>query len=668
MKKLFLVCAALCSAFLQASVVTNLQPGLTLVQYDNKYVIQFSMPEHEIGEDTIVANNIEYIFSSIKPYNDYFDHMDEDGRPTLPFYTLHLVMTPSGTWSVTDVQTQTTIEYLDYDYTPAQTHPLFMDVCSYDVSYYNSYDDQWHWDEYEIHETGYGPRRGISFTFFPYHYEPSHRELTIVTEATYEITISNNSLLDYITDISTSDRLSWSLFDNFTTSPITEIPAIDGDEYLIIVDDHWEFETSLIDFVNHKDRLGYNVTVTPLHDIGYSSEDIRTYIRDQYFSCDLKYVLLIGDVDVLPFSAGTEEDDNDPPTDVYYAALDEATISDQDCDITPDVYVGRWPIQTSAQLQNVVNKAMKSDTTLWYYAPNRVSIFTGTGYGQDDFYKDGCYIYNRLVNDFIGYSSELFDGRDPHIGFNSMVNELNGYGEAPPWLFFYRGHGGSNSIGNPYQLCWGDFSNFYVVNNHLDYMPFGFGFACMLGNIFNSENFARSWCNSVNGGVSFYGSTTNSLRTANSNMSRIIFNQLENRPIVTIGEFASNGAAKYYNADCSSLERRNEMKKYVLYGDPSLYIFGLRYPGHIPMLSPQRTENPNKASDILLQKEGFLHINENQFPELQSVNIYSMTGQLLQSGNGYEMNLTGLASGMYIAVIKTNNQQYSQQIITKQQY
>jgi len=59
MKKLFLVCAALCSAFLQASVVTNLQPGLTLVQYDNKYVIQFSMPEHEIGEDTIVANNIE---------------------------------------------------------------------------------------------------------------------------------------------------------------------------------------------------------------------------------------------------------------------------------------------------------------------------------------------------------------------------------------------------------------------------------------------------------------------------------------------------------------------------------------------------------------------------------------------------------------------------------
>ena len=663
MKKLFLVCAALCSAFLQASVVTNLQPGLTLVQYDNKYVIQFSMPEYEIGEDTIVANNIEYIFSSIKPYNDYFDHMDEDGRPTLPFYTLHLSLPSTGTWSVTNVQT-TELELLDYDYTPAQTHSMSLDLCSYDANYYNSYDDHWCWDDYEAHETTYRRHRGLSFTFFPCHYEPSAHELTIVTNATYEISYSNSLLVSYADSIASSDRLSWNLFDNIITPPISEMPPIDGDEYLIIADDAFASELVLDTFVTHKERLGYNVTVAQTCDIGNTAENIRTYIKEQYHSNDVQYVLLIGNYDKIPFSAGTEQDNDNPPTDVYYAALDESTISQQDCDITPDLYVGRWPVQSLEQLEYIIHKSMASDTTLYNHDPSKVSIFTGSGNGEDYSYRNGKYLYERIVDDLTGYSGALYDGRASGINCYTMKNELEGNNDHFPWMFVYMGHGSSEFLGAPYYVGYQHFRDTAIDMSSADYLPFGFAFSCLVGNIYDDENFARYWLGSYSGGVTFYAATTESYQEPNKYMSRKIFNQLENRPIVTIGEFVANGAAKYYNA-FPVVWRRREMKKYILYGDPSLYIFGLDYHYHIPMLNPQRAENHSQTSESLLQKDGFLHINENQFPELQSVNIYSMTGQLLQSGNGYEINLAGLASGMYIAVIKTNNQQYSQQIVVK---
>ncbi len=102
-------------------------------------------------------------------------------------------------------------------------------------------------------------------------------------------------------------------------------------------------------------------------------ESIRNFIIQEYSNHNIKYVLLGGDVEWVPycgFYCVVKSDqlytDNDIPADLYYSALDGTWNDDGDDkwgeigedDLLPEVAVARMPFSTSDELQRMLHKVI----------------------------------------------------------------------------------------------------------------------------------------------------------------------------------------------------------------------------------------------------------------------------------------------------------------------
>ncbi len=675
MKRLLIFLFLTSVAVYAFSTAIVIRPGVTLENVNNKYYIHFVMPDYDVVTDTFTvehinntplpnnqlahAEDVEYYYSRIKPKQpDAFDYLSEDGRPELPFYSLNFALPPNNTFYtvfVDEDKTQTETIILPYDYTPSQAGNYFDNGdIHFDPVYYNNYNDTWYWDNYKDTISYYRHVKGINFSIFPCHYEPSTQSLTIVTEAYFEIEYDGLDLaIPYLEDMLDEDRSIYFFFDNFIgfPEPYWEI----NDHYLIITTDEWGSDNALLDFKDHKESLGYIVSIETFSDPYNTPENIRACIKTYYETCNTKFVLLVGDVqggDVLPFSSGIAEDEDNPPTDMYYSCLSKEDTCDQWTDLNPSVFIGRWPIPHGASnlLRNIVDKTIASDLHLWEglhsYETSKIALFAGKDsnyiYLNNYFYHDCSYIYKNIVQEYSYYSGDIIDGRNLSTNFMTMKNYME-CSDEPSWMFIYIGHGSWNWIASPY--CWLDYQIGNIATSTLEFQPFGFGFACQIGNIFKVNNFARAWVTSADGGPSFLGATTNSTNICNRYFSRTMFNQLKNKPYMTIGEFVGNGKAKYYNAN-PVVWRRREAKKYVLYGDPSLYLFGLRFNEPYNMPSVQAPKNKDEYVD-----------------DFQFVNIFSMTGQLMCTSYTSQPDLVSLPSGIYTMVYYYKEHKVTKKIV-----
>lgn len=660
MKRYLLLLAISCMALCINSTPVTIYPGLTLEENNGTYYIHFKMPKYYEVIDTFTVthptplptnqfgHNIgDYLFSRIQPVeDDYFDYLSVDGRPELPFYSLNLLMPSNGGHfyvSYANIISTETIG-LPYDYTPSQAENYTFEDFSYDGSYYGAYNNTWYWNDYAADTLWYRHTKGFTFSIFPCHYEPSHRELTIVDEAEFEISyngspLTNQDLAHFLID----DRSVYYFYDNFVGYP-APYPQI-NDEYLIITTETWKNTQALADFIQHKESLGYHVTLASTYDIGYTPDEIRKYIKKEYEIHNVKFVLLVGNVgvaDSLAFSAG------DPPTDLFYSCLSKNNINDQWKDYSPSVFVGRWPIQTPAQLREIVDKTIVSDLymgqALTSHGSSKIALFSGEDsniYLRNYWYNDCKYVYKNIVQKYSYYTGCIHDGRSATMNLDTMKHCLETI-DSPTWMFVYNGHGWNDWIAHPYD--WTNTNIAYISTRKLEFQPFGFGFTCLTGNIYWNNNFARSWLTDKEGGITYLGATTTSYNVCDRYFSRKMFNQLKDRPDMTIGEFISNAKAKYYNPD-KVVWRRREAKKYVLYGDPSLYLFGINLHYNQPYPTSQRSQSPDGIDDI------------------KSNCVYSITGQLLRTCDGDMPNLQGLPTGTYMVVYSTEDNQIVQKIV-----
>ena len=398
-KLLFSILLALVS--LCTNAIPSIKPGLFCgIQDDNCYVLEFSMPAFRVDEDTIGTPHGEYYFSCIRPEIDYFDYLEDDGRPELPFYSADLILPPDVSHvGIVSVEILDSVFVpLHYDYTPAQSaRHTFEDGFSFDEHFYHSYDPSWYGDFCRINSSNHRTQKGLNCSLFPCRYNPLRRGLTIITKARCVIRFDGHSLPAYLDGILGSIDLStYYFYDNVRELyPLPIIPPIHGDEYLILTTERWYNNEDLRSFVEHKESLGYHVTLENVRHIGPTPAFIRAYIQKLYRERGLKYVLLVGDHEELPFSMGREEDENDPPTDIFYACLSKNNISDQWKDLSPSVFLGRWPVQDTQQLCNVVKKTIQSDLYLGKYKPNKIGIFSGD---ELFFYNDSKYIYKILCS------------------------------------------------------------------------------------------------------------------------------------------------------------------------------------------------------------------------------------------------------------------------------
>jgi len=135
----------------------------------------------------------------------------------------------------------------------------------------------------------------------------------------------------------------------------------DGYDFLIITTEELKEYFQLLK-EDHDDR-GIITEIRTLSDVGGlgSPEDIRNFIRNEYASNGIEYVLLGGDADVVPakmlYVDGMDEEEwhmsATMPVDLYYACLDGDGPNNDGGDLMAEVYVGRACVGNRGELLHI---------------------------------------------------------------------------------------------------------------------------------------------------------------------------------------------------------------------------------------------------------------------------------------------------------------------------
>jgi len=198
----------------------------------------------------------------------------------------------------------------------------------------------------------------------PVKFVPSRSELTLVTEATFDVEYTMEA------------EKTQSLDDPSLDEVIITAPAYETEANTLAT---WRNVTQIKTVVFTTDWI------YPTYEGIDEPEKIRNFIRDMFNKTGIKYVLLFGDVDDVPtryawipdgYYDGAYPDGSEVPTDYYYECLDGtwdpngdgiyADLKKDDytqIDFIPDVSVGRLSVD-NATASHVVNKIIQYEKNI----------------------------------------------------------------------------------------------------------------------------------------------------------------------------------------------------------------------------------------------------------------------------------------------------------------
>lgn len=286
-------------------------------------------------------------------------------------------------------------------------------------------------------------------------------------------------------------------------------------DYVIITDSAFtaDFQTLL----NHKSLYTTtNIVDTTYIDTNYAGTDlqekIRNFIKDAYTNWGTTYVLLGGDIEVIPYRGfyGYVDTwpfptiDHDIPADLYYAALDGTWNDDGDADWgeledNPDwyaeVYVGRAPVNTATEISNFIDKVIAYETTT---KPNTIQLHQSrlsSGNSPDSQaipeacaqWIPGTYTVNKLYEETetvtkTKWSDAFANGR--------LIVQQCGHGDNTVYGINYE-NGGA--------VDWYNSDALGLTNS---FYPMHMSIACYSGNFYYSDCLAEAYLLNTNGGTS----------------------------------------------------------------------------------------------------------------------------------------------------------------------
>ena len=686
MKRLLLVALGnlIVFSYLFAGDVIHVNPFVTLEINDNEYVVEYRSPYCEERDTTLNMRDGEYTFShivfgedaetisriydmketNIQDVNDLFDYMEGEGIPELPFMSLELQLPADAEINVEvseiqyiDMNTgkssaKKVLYKLNHDYMPSQLH-LETEMAGnlqYDD---NAYNDSVSNGLYRCSEQGgYLGTNGFTFSISPLLYTPSKRSIVPIAYAKYTISVTANNSLKRTTDTYAMDRNSsvspeiLSFYDNHRETTNRIISRANLGTYLIITTS--KYVSTLAPFITHKQNLGYTVTVKTFTE-GTNRTTIRNYLiglgaQSGGFP---KYTLIVGNHSDIPYSYDTLEQPADPPTDIYYACLEQSDIS-KEKNFKPETILGRWPVANSSALIRTMNRTISFENRT--YITRRFCLFSGTGNGKVSFASDMRKAYNKLC-DINNAQAVMYDGRE---GFTSNEMQIE-FSNNDGLVFTFRGHGNYYQLGSPYTDVNSD-------NILIDQPYFSIGLACSLSTPTN-DAFGSTWMNYGNRACGFYGATTESNRSSNSYLSKHIFDYLvDQESNLTWGSWISSAAAKYYSSLVNA-SRRQETEKYVIYGDPSLYVYGIN-----PSTGSPLPYKANKHFENTLYNN-IINLSSDEI--IKNIVIFTTMGLVVSNKNVEEQMLVNdvlmsmlqqLQGGIYIVSVTTDKNHYTNQI------
>ncbi|NOZ19794.1 MAG: hypothetical protein GXP25_01765 [Planctomycetes bacterium] len=232
------------------------------------------------------------------------------------------------------------------------------------------------------------------------------------------------------------------------------------------------------------------------------AEQVRNFIRDAYSTWGVNYVLLGGDIDVVPhrgaYASTSGYTDNAMPADLYFAALDGSWNGDGDnlwgerndgdgggdVDLLAEVYVGRAPVATETEALNFINKTILYETHP--PANPRHGLWVGEHLWTDVYGSESLDpIRNQAMPDDYTYTT-LYE-KDGTFSRANVIDGLN----ADPHIVNHLGHANQT-----YVLGIGN-SNVAGLTNESPFLVYSQG--CHAGAFDRNDSISEVFVNSEHG-------------------------------------------------------------------------------------------------------------------------------------------------------------------------
>jgi hypothetical protein len=346
-----------------------------------------------------------------------------------------------------------------------------------------------------------------------------------------------------------------------------------GADYIAIIADVEGFEEALQPLVNHRESQDLSVTVVPLSQIfdefsfgRQSPAAIRDFLAYSVAEWEPapRYALLVGDAsyDIYNYSDGPNEDIL--PTFLVYTEFAGYVASDtwftifDDETLTPEIAIGRFPVQNADQLETLVSKTITYEESTGHEWLDRALLVADD---EPSFDETSDQLADELNG--IGYQTQklyMTENEDIHDAIISALNQGVG-------IINYVGHGSIQ--------VWGDETVFEAEDADIlingERLPIFTTFTCLNGYFNHPEvdALAETLMWAEDGGVvAAVAPSGRSLTSQQQPLAEVFFQSLFSGEAQTLGEalLLSKTAA----AENESL--RDVIHTFNLLGDPALHF------------------------------------------------------------------------------------------------
>ncbi|MGN1153972.1 MAG: C25 family cysteine peptidase [Candidatus Gastranaerophilaceae bacterium] len=645
---LFLKCADLPGFGIKSSI--NLEEYLTINIDDDNYNVEYSLNLHSLNFRDTTIGNLSF-FEIQLPQSRYIGYENIIGQPKLPIINFSLQI-PGVLYGENFLAENITCNYeeisVDNYYLPYQDFVGEKELeFSFNVDYYSTSHQL---NNYvSIVPFKAGRTTGINVLLKPIQYNPAIGKVRIINSISFDIPLENAELSDIFAYefLDSEAVIDASFLGEDTQLPINSNP--NGNILIVIADE--EYRSNLNSFTLHKSTKGYSTEIVSIDQINgtmgtsnITAEVLRTYLRNKYYSTYIpsrpKYLLLVGGYNAIPCSSEGEDLGGHFYTDLYYGCLNSLQIQ-QESDLYPEMYVGRWPIDSIHQLNTAINKTIKFENSLGDY-PAFYNIMMVSGIEDslsnsnkdDDMFATISGMQQSLNQGSLFQNIDVYDGRNyrGNVGTNAIQNILNQKMLSDLWMFVYWGHGSTGSLGLPLSVKDKNI-NSYVYSS---IPPIALSFACLTNRISGTDCYGKSWLVKQQdaGGVVHYGATGEAFWNLTKQLALTIANLLKANEKMSIALPLQVGAAKLY-AKSNTESMRNQAEKFCIYGDPTLLMFK-----HSNSIVPQQNSKHSEQKEIALLTVDLL--NEYIGFNNVSVNVYDMNGKLILMNNDVNLNFINM--------------------------
>ncbi len=412
---------------------------------------------------------------------------------------------------------------------------------------------------------------------FPVQYNQADQTVKIYQEMTLRITYHADDLLISTTSSaayysSTFEDLIADQVINYDQNMQVESQEGKGNEGLLIIAPD-AFLSKLSTLVELKESQGYPTTLVGLSQTGSTVYKIKKYIQSAYetWTTPPTYVLLVGDVQngalSMPAFIGQS---SESVTDLYYGTVDGD-------DWIPDIFVGRLPARSVAQLETMINNLVAynnlSGTEAWIKKASFLASNDPNFWGVAERTQNYVIDNYTMPKGYSGvYPSAPQSGGDKLYAYSysadnpNVIESINNERS----LISYSGHGSHAGWGGPLYSQ----SNVQTINN-TGVFSVVTSFACVTGDFNATESFGETWLLQPNkGAVAFIGSSSSSYWGPDDTLERAMMDALysgtDNANIVSYFFYEGLMAVEAERPGTGTAQSLYYWEIYNLLGDPAL--------------------------------------------------------------------------------------------------